>query len=202
MSGKFAELLERAGSYEFDPRKLDALPITGMLRKSPDPRSCILVISSSAAGDLIVEIDADDVVEHEVNGAGEHAGEEVTLRVRPTAVVTASVKGKLAAAAVPAFVVTSAFGQGVRQPVPSAPWRAIVTPFSRLDVMLNVLDGLGWAECRARGKAECEALHPPGPDRDRCITDRYIACGPPPRLRVDERVLEQLRELVGGPIRG
>ena len=198
----FTELLTRAGSYEFDPERLDAIPITGELRKSPDPKKCILVMSSTAAGDLIVEIAAEDVVEYEGDHGGEHAGEPVTLHVRPAAIVTASAKGKVANALVPAFIVTSAFGQGVKEPIPSVPWREIVTPFSRLDAMLNLLDGVAWAECRARGKAECEALHPPGPDRDRCITDRYIACGPPPRLRVDERVLEQLRELFNGPMRG
>ena len=200
MTTEFTELLKRAGSYEFDPKRLDAIPITGMLRKSPDPKTCILVISSTAAGDLIAEIDAGDVVRYEVEMPGEPAGELVTLHVRPTAVVTASVKGKIANAVVPAFVVASASGQAVREPIPS--WRDIVAPFSRLDVMLNMLAGVEWADCRAQGKAECEALHPPGPDRDRCITDKYIACGPPPRLRVDERTLEQLRELFTGPVRG
>jgi hypothetical protein len=193
--------LERAGKYEFDPKKLDAISITGILRKSPDPKKCILVISSEVTGDLIVEIEADDVVKHEVKKGGEPAEDQVTLHVKPTAMLTTSFRGKLTNSLIPAFIVTSAFGQGVREPIPSVPWREIVTPFSRLDVMLNLLDGLAWNECRARGKAQCEALHPPGPDRDRCITDRYIACGPPPRLRVDERVLEQLVELFKGPIR-
>jgi hypothetical protein len=44
-----------------------------------------------------------------------------------------------------------------------------------------------------------------GADRDRCITDGYIACGERPRLRVSDRVLEQLAELFrdtgpGGPL--
>ena len=42
---------------------------------------------------------------------------------------------------------------------------------------------------------------PPGPARDQCITDAYIACGPRPTLRVDERVLEQLVDLFKGPVR-
>jgi hypothetical protein len=193
--------MERAENYEFDPKKLDAIPITGILRKSPDPKKCILVLSSEATGDLVVEIEAADVVKYEVQKGGEPPGDEVTLHVKPTAILSTSFTGKITNSLIPAFIAMSAFGQGVREPVPSVPWREIVTPFSRLDVMLNLVDGLAWTECRARGKAECEFLHPPGPDRDRCITDRYIACGPPPRLRVDERVLEQLLELFRGSIR-
>jgi hypothetical protein len=54
-------------------------------------------------------------------------------------------------------------------------------------------------------RRDCEAQFPPGPDRDRCITDGYIACGERPRLRVSDRVLEQLAELFrdtgpGGPL--
>jgi hypothetical protein len=123
----------------------------------------------------------------------------VTLHVKPTAILTTSFRGKVTNSLIPAFIVTSAFGQGVREPIPSVPWREIVTPFSRLDVMLNLLDGLTWVECRAQGKADCEAMFPPGPDRDQCITDRYIQCGLRPRLRVDERVLEQLVELFRSP---
>ena len=201
MSSDFRELLGRAGKYEFDPKKLDAIPITGILRKSPDPKKCILVIASEPTGDLVVEIEADDVVKHDVKKGGEPAEDQVTLHVKPTAMLTTSFRGKITNSLIPAFIVTSAFGQGVREPIPSVPWREIVTPFSRLDVMLNILDSLAWTECRARGKAECEALLPPGPARDQCITDKYIACGPRPRLRVDERVLEQLVELFRGPIR-
>ena len=202
MSSDFKELLAQAGKYEFDPKRLDAIPITGMLRKSPDPKKCILVIASEPTGDLSVEIEADDVVKHEVKKGDEPAGDQVTLHIKPTAMLTTSFTGKITNSLIPAFIVTSAFGQGVREPIPSVPWREIVTPFSRLDVMLNLLDSLAWTECRARGKAECEALFPnPGPARDQCITDRYIACGARPRLRVDERVLEQLVELFRGPIR-
>jgi hypothetical protein len=195
MGSAFKDLVERAEKYEFDPKRLDAIPITGTLKKSPDPRNVILVLSSQAAGDLVVEVATDDVVKHEVTD------DQVTLHVKPTAVVTASARGKIASALVPAFVTASAFGQGVREPVPSVPWREIVTPFSRLDVMLNVLDGISWAECRANGKAACENMHPPGPARDQCIVDRYIACGERPTLRVSERVLEQLAELFRGPVR-
>jgi hypothetical protein len=202
MSSDFKELVERARNYEFDPKKLDAIPITGILRKSPDPKKCILVIFSEATGDLVVEIEADDVVKHEVIKGDESTGDQVTLYVKPAAILTTSLRGKVTNSLVPAFIVTSAFGQTVREPIPSVPWREIVTPFSRLDVMLNILDGLEWTECRARGKRECEMIHPqPGQDRDQCIADKYIACGPPPRLRVDERVLEQLVELFRGSIR-
>ncbi len=201
MTSDFREIVDRAGNYEFDPKKLDAIPITGILKKSPDPKNCILVLSSEANGDLVVEIAVDDVVKHEVRKGRESTRDRLTLHVKPTAITTASLKGKVTNALIPAFIVTSAFGQSVRGPIPSVPWKEIVTPFSRLDVMLNLLDGLAWTECRARGKAECEAFHPPGPDRDRCITDKYIECGPPPRLRVDERALEQLVELFRGPIR-
>jgi hypothetical protein len=124
----------------------------------------------------------------------------VRLHVKPTAILTTSFRGKVTNALVPAFIVASGFGQTVREPIP-VPWREMVTPFSKLDVMLNVLDRLAWAECRARGKAECERLHPPGPDRDQCITEKYFKCGPPPRLSVDEHVLEQLAESFGGPVR-
>lgn len=202
MSPDLKELLGRVGSYDFDPKALGAIPITGTLKKSPDPQRCILVISSSAAGDLIVQIQIDDVVKHEVDREGDPAGDRVTLHVKPTAVVTTSLSGEVANSVIPASIVTAAFAQGTREPVPSVPWREIVTPFSRLDVMLNVLDGLAWTECRALGKAECEGRFPaPGPNRDQCITDKYIECGPPPRLRVDERVLEQLVELFRGSIR-
>jgi len=203
MSADLKELMERAANYEFDPRKLDAIPITGILKKSPDAKKCILVISSEPTGDLIVEIQADDVVEHEVVKGGETAGDKVTLHVKASAVVTTSFRGKVANSLVPAFIVTYASGQGVREPVPSVPWREIVTPFSRLDIMLNILDGLAWTECRVQVKRDCEARHPAGPLRDQCITDGYIRCGPPPRLRIDERVLEQLVDLFrGGPARG
>jgi hypothetical protein len=196
MGSAFKELVERAEKYEFDPKRLDAIQITGTLRKSPDPKNVILVLASESAGDLLVELATEDVVKHEVTGS------QVTLYVKPSAVVTASVQGKIASALVPAFIVTSAFGQGVREPVPSVPWREIVTPFSRLDVMLNVLDGLSWAQCRADGKAACEVMFPqPGPARDQCIVDAYIACGERPTLRVSERVLEQLVELFRGPVR-
>jgi hypothetical protein len=201
MSPDFKESVNRVGQYDFDPKKLDAIPIIGTLRKSPDPKKCILIISSNATGDLVAEIEVDDVVNHEVEKRGEPNEDQVTLHVKPTAIVAATFRGKVANPLVPAFIVTSTFGQAIREPVPSVPWREIVTPFSRLDVMLNLLDGLAWTECRARGKAECEALHPPGPDRDRCITDKYVECGPPPRLRVDERVLEQLVELLRGSTR-
>jgi len=56
MSSDFRELLGRAGKYEFDPKKLDAIPITGILRKSPDPKKCILVIASEATGDLVSKL--------------------------------------------------------------------------------------------------------------------------------------------------
>jgi hypothetical protein len=200
MSADFRELVKRAGNYAFDATQLDALAISGTLRKASDPRNCLLIVSSTPAGDLVVEVPVDDVVGHEV---GKEAGssERVTLHVKSDAVVAASIRGRMANALVPGFVVASAFGQGVREPIPSVSWRDVVTPFSRLDVMLNLIDGLAWTECRARGKAECEALHPPGADRDRCISDKYIECGPPPRLRVDERVLEQLVELFRSPVR-
>jgi hypothetical protein len=202
MSSDFKQLVEGAGKYAFDPRKLDAIPIRGVLRKSSDPKNCILVLSSDANGDLIVEIEMDDVVKYEVEKGSEPTGGRVTLHIKPSAIVTASFNGKVANSLIPAYIVTSAVGQGVREPIPSVPWREIVTPFSRLDVMLNVLDVLSWSECRARGKAECELLFPnPGPARDQCIVDRNIACGPKPTLRVPERVLEQLVDLFRGPIR-
>jgi hypothetical protein len=200
MSSDFGDLLERASDYRFDPLNLDAVPVTGKLRKSPDPKTCLLVLSSEPSGDLVVEIALDDVVKHEV-GKEAPAEDAVTLHVKPTAVVNASLRGRLGTALVPGFVVAAAFSAGVREPVPTAAWREIVRPFSRLDVMLNLLDGLAWTECRVRGKAACENRHPPGPARDQCITDAYIACGPRPTLRVDERVLEQLVDLFRGPVR-
>ena len=195
MSSDFRELVEQAENYEFDRNKLEAIPITGILRKSPNPRSCILVISSETTGDLVVELEMDDVIKHEGEKSCKPGG-QVTLHVKPSAILTTSFRGKVTNP-----IVTSAVGQAVRQPIPSAPWRGIVSPFDKLDILLNFLNTIDWAECRARGKAECEQLHPPGPDRDRCITDRYIACGAPPRLRVDERTLEQLGELFRGPTR-
>jgi hypothetical protein len=200
MSSDLGELLERAEDYRFDPLKLDAVPVTGKLRKSPDPKTCLLVLSSDASGDLVVEIALEDVVKHEANKEAP-AEDTVTLHVRPTAIVDASLRGRLGNGLVPGFVVAAAFGAGVREPVPMAAWREIVRPFSRLDVMLNLLSGLEWTECRARGKAACENQFPPGPARDQCITDAYIACGPRPTLRVDERVLEQLVDLFKGPVR-
>jgi hypothetical protein len=94
MSSDFRELLGRAGKYEFDPKKLDAIPITGILRKSPDPKKCILVIASEATGDLVVEIEADDVVKHEVKKGGEPAEDQVTLHVKPTAMLNHKLQGK------------------------------------------------------------------------------------------------------------
>jgi hypothetical protein len=200
MSPDFEELLERATNYQFDPLKLDAVPISGTLRKAPSAKTCLLVLSSQPGGDMLVEIELADVVKHEVN----KAEDTVTLHVKPTAVLTASVRGRLANALVPAFAVASAFAQGVREPVPGPAWREIVRPFSRLDVMLNLLDGLAWTECRVEGKRACEALFP-RPDqqeaRNACIAEAYIACGERPTLRVDERVLEQLVDLFRGPVR-
>jgi len=200
MNSNFRELVERIESYEF--RELDTIPVTGILRKSPDNRdSCILVISSDSSGDLVVEVGLDDVVRHEAaKTEGMPAEDQVTLHVKSTAILTTSFRGKITNALIPAFIVTSSFGGLIRGPIPTAPWRGIVTPFSRLDVLLNIADGLDWMECRANGKAECEAHHPPGPDRDQCITAKYIDCGPPPKLRVDEGDLEQLLGLVKGHI--
>ncbi|MGH9163676.1 MAG: hypothetical protein ACRD2X_27300 [Vicinamibacteraceae bacterium] len=194
MSTDIKESVRRADD-DCDPSTAHAVPITGVLRKTPHSTHYILALSGEAAGDLTVEIERDDVVKQE---RGKTAGDRVTLQVKPTARVTTSFSAEVTNALIPTFIITSAFGQAAREPIPSVPWREIVTPFSRLDVMLNLVDGLAWTECRARGKAECEALHPPGPDRDQCITDKYIQCGERPTLRVDERLLEQLVDLLGG----
>ena len=194
MSSDFRELVQRAGSYEFDPRQLDALPITGVLRKSSDSKNIILVMSNEPSGDLIVEIEADDVVRYEVEKRGEGTEEQVKLYVKPTAVVTTSFNGKAPNALVTALMANAAFGQPIREPL-EVPWREIVTPFSRIDVMLNWVSSLAWAECQA----DCLRRFP---NRGQAQTDCLMACGPPPKLRVSEGVLEKLVELFRDQIPG
>src|SRR5262245_53137381 len=93
MNSDFRELLKRAGTYRFDPNKLGTIPITGVLRKSQDPNKCVLVVSSDATGDLVVEIALDDVVKHEIATGDEHAEGRVTVQVKPTAILTTSFNG-------------------------------------------------------------------------------------------------------------
>src|SRR5262245_31563836 len=126
MSPDLNDLLKRAANHEFDPKKLGAIPITGVLKKARDPKHCILVISSTAAGDVIVEIALDDVVKHVVEKEAQAPGDRVTLHVKPTAIVTTSLAGEVATSLVPAFIVTGAFGQAPGEPTPSVPWREIV----------------------------------------------------------------------------
>ena len=82
MSSDFGELLQRAKDYQFDPLKLDAVPVTGMLRKSPDPKTCLLVLWSEPGGDLVIEVALADVVQHEASKGGA-AEDTVTLHVKP-----------------------------------------------------------------------------------------------------------------------
>jgi hypothetical protein len=197
MPSEFDELMDGAEPYAFEPSRLAAVPITGWLRKSADPASCTLVLASGPSGDLVAEIARADVVKHEA-AAGDD-DKRVTLHVKPAAIVAASARGRLASALVPGTITAAALGELVREPVPLPAWREIVTPFSRLDALLNVVDALSWTECRVEGKRACEALHPPGAARDACIADRYVACGRKPALRIDPRVLEQLAELFRAP---
>ena len=185
MNSDLKELIERAGGYEFDPELLDAIPITGALRKSSDPKSCILVIFSDTSGDLIVEIELDDVVKHEVEKRGAHAEDQedrVTLYIRSTAIITTSFQGKATANSVITFALAA---RTIRQPL-RVPEREIATPFSRIDVLVSLVDSLAWAECAA----DCERRFPN--DFTDCVTRE---CGLKPKLQVSDRVLEQLREV-------
>ena len=200
MRSEFDELIDRAEPYTFDPLRLAAVPISGWLRKSTDPATCTLVLGSGPSGDLVAEIARADVVKLDAD-AGADADRRVTLHVKPTAIVAASARGRLASALVPGTITAAALGELVRQPVPLPAWREIVTPFSRLDALLNVVDALSWTECRVEGKRDCEARFPPGAARDACIAEAYIACGRKPALRIDPRVLEQLADLLREPPR-
>lgn len=201
MNPDFKKLVKGAKDYEFDPKLLDAIPVTGILRKSPDPKNCILVISNKTSGDLILEIESDDVVKHEVKEqceCTEDREDQVTLYIKPSATVTTSFKGKITNSLIAsALMVNSASAQPIREQLTGLPWTEIVSKFSIIDILLNRVGLLGWSVCRAEGRAECiERFPTPGPDRDQCITDRYIECGSRPRLEVGERTLEKLREFV------
>lgn len=184
MADDFKKLVEGAESYEFDPKRLDALQVSGTLRKSDDAATFILVLSSTNRGDLTAEIRTEDVLEHEAEG------DRVTLHVKPTAVVSTTFTGRITG---------SPLVEAGREPLPEVPWRTVVTPFSAIDRLLHFVSLLGWHECRAAVVERCERLHPPGPARDQCITDGYIGCGEKPALRVSARVLDQLVDLFRGP---
>jgi len=194
------KLIEGSDEYMFNPGRLDAVPLTGALRRSSEPGKCVLLVSSHSGGDLAVEVNVDDVGFHEKPGACagcENESDRVTLYLRPAAVVTTSLRGTAARAVATSAFLASPIGElFTRQP----------PPFSRLDGLLNTVAVLGWNECRARVQRDCRARFPNDPAaRDQCITDGYIACGERPRLRVSDRVLEQLAELFrdtgpGGPL--
>jgi hypothetical protein len=198
MASDFDETMEGVEPYAFEASRLGAVPITGWLRKSTDPATCILLLASGPSGDLAAEIARADVVKHDTE-PGADDERRVTLHVKPAAIVTASARGRLAGALVPGTITAAALGELVREPVPLPAWRELVTPFSRLDAMLNVVDALSWTECRVEGKRACEALFPPGEAREACIAERYIACGRKPALRIDPRTLEQLADLFREP---
>jgi hypothetical protein len=185
-------LAEKAGVYAFDTAKLDAIPVTGTLKKTDVKGTYLLVLAETGSGDLVTEIVEDDVV-----GFEEKDGGQVTLKVKPDAVLTTTLRGKAASALVPGYLALTGAGlDGGRIP-PSLPWRDLVQPFTRLDQMLNMIDVLDWNGCRARVYERC------GGDPV-CITNGLIACGPRPKLRVSERTLERLaeyfrEELIGGP---
>jgi hypothetical protein len=200
MDADLGKLLEGSDEYMFNPGRLDAVPVTGALKRSSEPGKCVLLVSSDAGGDLAVEVNVDDVAFHEKAGkcgGCEAENDRVTLHLRPAAVVTTSFRGTAARAIATSAFLASPIGElFTRQP----------QPFTRLDELLNTVALLGWNECRARVQRDCRERFPNDPTaRDRCITDGYIACGERPRLRVSDRVLEQLAELFrdtgpGGPL--
>lgn len=200
MDADLGKLLEGSDEYMFNPGRLDAVPVTGALKRSSEPGKCVLLMSSDAGGDLAVEVNVDDVAFHEKAGkcgGCEAENDRVTLHLRPAAVVATSFRGTAARAIATSAFLASPIGEFfTRQP----------QPFTRLDELLNTIALLGWNDCRARVRQDCEARFPNNPAaRDQCITDGYIACGARPRLRVSDRVLEQLTELFrdtgpGGPL--
>jgi hypothetical protein len=200
MDADLGKLLEDSDEYMFNPRRLDAVPVTGSLRKSSEPGKCVLLVSSNAGGDLAIEVNVDDVGFHEkAGGCGgcETDNDRITLHLRPGAVVTTNFRSTAARAVATSAFLASPIGElFTRQP----------QPFTRLDELLNTVAVLGWNECRANVQRDCQARFPNDPAaRNQCITDGYIACGERPRLRVPERILEQLVELFrepgpGGPL--
>jgi hypothetical protein len=197
MDTDLKKLLEGKDEYLFNPERLDAIPVTGVLGKSSDAEKCVLLVSSDHRGDLAMEINLDDVASHEKAGECEGCQQDrVMLHLRPGAIVTTSIRGKAArAVATSALLASPLVELFTRQP----------TPFTRLDELLNQISLLGWNECRAQVRRDCEQRFPAGPARDQCITDGYIACGERPRLRVSDRVLEQLAGIFrdtgpGGPL--
>lgn len=202
MDSDFEELIKKARDYEFDPGKLGAIALTGSLRKSANPGNCILVISSGPIGDVSVEVAVSDILAHTISADGVSSKDLVTIGVRPTAIITTSIRTSIS-------IYHSSGGPSVTQELLSRnmreritiPWREVFKVPSTVDVILNWASRLAWVECRARGQAECESRYPPGVDRDRCVTQKHLECGPPPRLDVDERVLEQLVELLRVAIR-
>lgn len=188
------KLLEGSDEYTFNPGRLDAVPLTGSLKRSSEPGKCVLLVSSTPAGDLAVEVNVDDIGFHEkAGGCGGCESDRITLHLRPGATVTTSLRSTAARAVATGALLASPIGElFTRQP----------QPFTRLDELLNTVAVLGWNECRANVQRDCRARFPNDPAaRDQCITDGYIACGERPRLRVSDRVLEQLAELFrgGGP---
>lgn len=192
MHNDLRTLAEKAGLYAFDSAKLDAIAVTGTLKKSEAKGTYLLVLAETRSGDLVTEIVEDDVV-----GFEEAAGGQVTLKVKPDAVLATTLRGKAASALVPGYLALAGAGLDGERIPPSVLWRDLVQPFTRLDQMLNMIDVLDWNSCRARVYERCN-------DDPVCIANGLIACGPRPKLRVDERTLERLadffrEELIGGP---
>jgi hypothetical protein len=201
MNSELKRLIEGAKNYEFDPELLDAIPITGTLRKSQDPKNCILVISNKASGDLIVEIELDDIVKHEIKKKGENTEyqrDQVKLYIKPTAIVTTSLKGKIANSLITsALLVDPISRQLIRILFPEFP---VIEPASLLDRILFRRSRAAWQECLSKGVRECRDQFPPGPDRDRCIINAVRDCGDLPSFGQNGSEFEQFIELFRGPI--
>jgi hypothetical protein len=166
MDADLGKLLEGSDEYIFNPGRLDAVPVTGTLRKSSEPGKCILLVSSSPGGDLAVEVNVDDVGFHEKPGACggcENESDRITLYLRPGAVVTTSFRGTAARA-----VGTSAF---------------LASPIGEILPAAGPLHSPRRAET-SRRLGNCAsaraALKPLAGRPYQCITDGYIACGERP----------------------
>ena len=63
----------------FNPELIGATLVTGVLRKSKDPSKCMLVLSSDNNGDIMLEVNIEDVVKHEIQKEDEKNGNKTII---------------------------------------------------------------------------------------------------------------------------